>query len=359
MALFERDGIWYIDYYDGSRRIREAVGPDKKLAKEALRIRMGEVARRKFGIGGPKEPVLFDNFAQTYLEYSKTNKGVLTHRRDRSLINNLLVYFSGQKMDAITPYSIEQYKLERLKKVSKTTVNRELACLRHMFNLGIEWGKWDVNPVQKVRFFKEEPTNFKILSFEEANRLIAHCSPHFRPLVVMALNTGMRRAEILNLKWKNLDLKNRIITVEKTKAHDIRRIPINDPLYKELIALPHYSDYVFAHPNGQPFKDFRKAFHNARKRAGLEHFRFHDLRHTFASQLVMAGEDLVTVQRLMGHKTIEMTMRYSHLSDQHRINAVNKLGNLFMNAGAKTDEKAEKEESTCQVLQIGSESHIA
>ncbi len=73
----------------------------------------------------------------------------------------------------------------------------------------------------------------------------------------------------------------------------------------------------------------------------------------------MAGEDLVTVQRLMGHKTIEMTMRYSHLSDQHRINAVNKLGNLFMNAGAKTDEKAEKEESTCQVLQIGSESHIA
>ena len=338
MSLKKIEGFWYIDTYDdGGKRIRKKVSRRKREAEKVLKALKNQKTERKEPLA-EKSSVLFDNFAQTYLEYSKSNKNPSSHRRDKSLVDNLLSFFSGNRMNSIDSFMIEQYKLMRIKKVSKSSVNRELSCLRHMYNLGIKWGMFEKNPVQKVRFFKEDPYNFKYLNLGEASKLIAHCNDHIRPIVVMALNTGMRKAEILKLKWKNVDLNNRIITVERTKAHDIRRIPINEMLYSELRKLPHHSEYVFADKNGKPYDNVRRAFHTARKRAGLEYFRFHDLRHTFASQLVMAGEDIVTVQQLMGHKTIEMTMRYSHLSDQHRINAVKRLGDLYENGRSKEKE---------------------
>ena len=158
MSLKKINGYWHIDYYDGDgNRIRKKVSRRKREAEKMLR----DLKREKFQLKRPlakkKKSELFDNFAQTYLEYSKSNKSPSTHRRNKSLMDNLLGYFSGQMMDSIDSYMIEQYKLRRLKKVSKTSVNRELTCLRHMYNLGIKWGKLESNPVQQVRFFKEEP----------------------------------------------------------------------------------------------------------------------------------------------------------------------------------------------------------
>ena len=134
--------------------------------------------------------------------------------------------------------------------------------------------------------------------------------------------------KLLNLKWKDLDFHNRLIYLSDTKGANKREIPMNEVVYKMFLRVrknPN-SPYVFCHKNGKPYKDLRASLDKAAKEAEIERFRFHDLRHTFASHLVMAGVDLKTVQELLGHKTIEMTLRYSHLSPDHKKAAVEVLG---------------------------------
>jgi len=144
----------------------------------------------------------------------------------------------------------------------------------------------------------------------------------------VALNTGMRKEEILNLRWEDLDFRSRIIYILDTKNNERREIPMNDIVYETLLAVRKISDspWVFCKKNGERYGNIRKAFEGARKRAGIVDFRFHDLRHTFASHLVMAGVDLRTVQELLGHKSFEMTLRYAHLSPEHKKAALDILG---------------------------------
>ena len=165
----------------------------------------------------------------------------------------------------------------------------------------------------------------------EIRALLRVCSDHIRSIVVTALNTGMRRSELLNLRWPDVDLKNRKITVINAKNNESRVIPINQTLYQELFALYKKvkAEYVFSGRNGRPFKDIKKGFYSALKKAGIKDFRFHDLRHTFGSHLVMQGVDLRTVQQVMGHKDIKMTMRYAHLSPEYVQMAVEKLDKLW------------------------------
>jgi len=144
----------------------------------------------------------------------------------------------------------------------------------------------------------------------------------------------MRRGEILNLKWENVDLKHGFILLEKTKNGERREIPMNEALkqlFRQLFAQRRLdTDYIFVNPQtGKRYTEFKRSFHTALRKAGIRDFRFHDLRHTFASQLVMNGVDLKTVQELLGHKYITMTMRYSHLSQAHKKEAVRVLENLI------------------------------
>ena len=132
-----------------------------------------------------------------------------------------------------------------------------------------------------------------------------------------ALHTGMRLREILDLEWGQIDLEFGIISVTRTKTNENSFIPIDDYLSAMLTKLPRKCKYVFSNRDGKPFITIRKGFYAAVRRAGLGHFRFHDLRHNFASHLVMKGVDLITVKELLGHKQISTTMRYSHLSNEH------------------------------------------
>ena len=142
--------------------------------------------------------------------------------------------------------------------------------------------------------------------------------------MVTALHTGMRKSEILNLKWVDVDFDQKLITIGDTKNGEIRYIPMNETLTEALESVKKYaySPYVFCNDNGNRYGDIKKGFSAALKRAGITTFRFHDLRHTFASYLVMSGVDIRTVQELMGHKSIEMTCRYAHLSPDHKQSAV-------------------------------------
>ena len=168
----------------------------------------------------------------------------------------------------------------------------------------------------------------RYLCKEECQALVNACSSHLKPIVITALNTGMRRGEILSLKWENVDLKHGFILLDKTKNGERREIPINDTLRAALTGIQRRLDvpYVFYGPStALPYGDIKNSFNGACRRAGIRDFHFHDLRHTFASHLVMAGIDIATVRELLGHKTLTMTLRYAHLAPSHKVKAVDIL----------------------------------
>jgi integrase len=200
-----------------------------------------------------------------------------------------------------------------------------------MYTKAIEWGYVKTNPAKGIKRLKEPPGRLRYLKPEEIKRLLEACNGYLRAIVITALNTGMRKAEILNLRWSDVDLKNRKITIVNTKNNESRVIPINQTLYQELLRLFEKSqgEYVFANRDGRPFGDIKRGFSSALKKAKIEDFRFHDLRHTFGSYLVMEGVNLKTVQQVMGHKDIRLTLRYSHLSPEYVQEAVERLDNRW------------------------------
>jgi integrase len=331
MAVYKKGKNWYIDYYVKGWRKRRKIGPSKKLAEQVLQDVHLKIAKGEYlGVYDEKK-IPFEEFSQQYLDFSKANKAWSTQQRDRFSVAQLISIFASKYLFEITPRMIEKYKAERLKKVAPATVNRELACLKHMFTKAIEWGYVKANPIKTVKLLKEPPGRLRYLNPDEAKALLDSCRDYLRSVVVTALNTGMRKGEILTLKWKDVDLRNRKVTVRKSKNNEIRVIPINQTLYEELSRLSGQSDseYVFSNGDGQKFGDIKKGFAMALKRAEIEDFHFHDLRHTFGSHLVMQGIDLRTVQQLMGHKDIKMTMRYAHLSPEYVQEAIGRLDSVW------------------------------
>ena len=140
--------------------------------------------------------------------------------------------------------------------------------------------------------------------------MIGCCSPHLKPIVITALNTGMRRGEILSLKLEQIDLRHGYISLVDAKSGEGREVPINNTLKRLFEEMPHSieSVYVFTDEKGNPYKSVNRSFNTALRKAEIYDFRFHDLRHTFASQLVMKGVDLTTVKELLGHKSLSMTL---------------------------------------------------
>jgi len=338
---YKGTATWYIDYYHEGKRIKERIGREdqgikKKDAEKALKARMGEIVQGKFNLAKASRSVAFDVMVTHYLEWSKANKK--SHKTDCLNTSRLLESFSGMSLKDITSWHIEKYKSKRLKDgLRVASVNREVACLKHIFTKAIEWGKAKENPVKKVKLFKENNKRVRFLSKAEMESLLSACrksqSPCLYNMVILALNTGMRRGEIFGLKWEDIDSERKIITIRETKNGEARRIPFNDEVMKLLGEIPKFeSPYLFPGKKGERLNNFSNAFVRVREKAGLKDFRFHDLRHTFASYLVMSGVDLFTVKELLGHKDIDMTIRYSHLAPEHKKVAVNKVGDIMKKA---------------------------
>ncbi len=341
MGVYQKDNRWYVDYYlhDG-RRKREAVtipgvDPSKISRQEALKalsIRKAQIAEGKFEIAQTKKSVLFDKLVVRYLEYSKANKK--SYEREITSTKALLSFFAGKALQQITIGLVERYKSERQREntrygrpPSKATINRELACLKHMFTKAIEWGLVSSNPLRKVKLLPEKLNKLRVLYDEEFQKLYNPSAEFLKLILIVAVNTGMRRSEILNLRWEDINFKEGYIAVRESKNNDSRIIPMNKVLMETVKSVKSNgtSEYLFVHDHGAPVKSFKKGFWAALRRSGIEKCRFHDLRHTFASRLVMAGVDMVTVQKLMGHKDITMTKRYSHLTPEHKKQAVERL----------------------------------
>ena len=325
MGVFKRNKIYYIDYSCDGRRIKKAISESKKIAEAVLCKRKTEIAEDKYLDIKKNKKIRFEDFADEYLEiHSKSKKSYYT---DEKIIGLLKKLFEGKCLHQITTLDIEKFKSERIKKVSPATVNRTLAVLKSIFNRAIAWGKVDSNPFRGVKLFKENNQRLRFLEQEEIPILLSRCCEHLKPIVILALNTGMRKGEILGLKWQNIDFKRNIIHLFKTKNGEKREVPLNDISKGALVAIIKHTDspYIFCNKDGKPYGDIKKSFLTAVEKSGIIDFHFHDLRHTFASHLVMAGIDLNTVRELLGHKSLEMTLRYSHLSPDHKKRAVDVL----------------------------------
>jgi integrase len=256
----------------------------------------------------------------------------------------MLPFFGTKRLDDITPLLIEKYKQKRSGEVKPGSVNRELILLKYMLNLAVSWGKLGATPMKGVRMLRVDNFPERILSRQEEEVLLKASCDHLKPVILTALHTGMRLTEILTLKWDQVDLDQRVITILFSKNGRIRKIPINAVLMAIFKGLREKSTTPFVFVVGEakcPVSSMRTAWLAALRRSGIAHCRFHDLRHTFASRLVAAGVDLVTVKELLGHSTITMTIRYSHSAPESKQKAVAMLENgIFDKDGHFMDTKA-------------------
>ncbi len=215
--------------------------------------------------------------------------------------------------------------------LTPASINRQLAFLKRVFNVAIADGKAVTNPVRSVKLLKENNQRVRFLADEEELELRKAIGEDEWPMVAVAMHTGLRQAEQFKLSWEHVDFTTGILTVPRSKHGETRRVPMNDTVREILRARKSRlkSAHVFPSDTGETPIDacnyMRRVFVPAIEAAGIENFHWHDLRHTFASRLIMAGVDLRTVQELMGHKTITMTLRYSHLSPAHQLEAVQRL----------------------------------
>lgn len=328
IRLTAHNANYYIEYYKNGRRRVERVGPSKSLAEKALSKREIEIAENKFLDKKEIKKVRFSDYSKEYLESHSKVQNKSWKNFDRCNIKMLNNYFGNLYLDEIGRIKIRQFKAQRAREVSHATVNRQLACLRSIFNRAIEDDKFcGQNPVRGIKMFKENNQRTAFLEIGQIQTLLDNCDDYLKPIVVVALNTGMRKSEIINLKWRDCDLDRGIIYLYHTKNGEQRQIPINEQVDSALRGLrkDSRSEYIFCRENGQRIRNIRISFFTALQKSDIKDFRFHDLRHTFASHLVMNGVDLNTVRELLGHKSLKMTLRYSHLSPSHKKRAVDIL----------------------------------
>lgn len=328
-GLYKRGNIWWMAYtgLDG-KPYRESTGTSLlREAEEILDCRKREIKEGKNPEVVRIKKYTFHDLADEYLKSVKWQK---SYKSKIGYINQLLAFFKAQPLQSFNTRVIDQFQNTRLEYNKPATVNRLLATLKHMFTKAVEWDMVSDEVLKKIRKVKLTPENnrrLRFLSKEESQTLVDSCISHLRPIVITALNTGMRLGEILKLKWDQVDLGHGYILLDDTKNNECRQIPLNSTLRVALEVLPrgYESEYVFTGKDGKPYNRVKSSFATALKRANIRDFRFHDLRHTFASQLIMSGIDLTTVKELLGHKSISMTLRYAHLAPSHMVKAVKTL----------------------------------
>jgi site-specific recombinase XerD len=285
------------------------------------------------------QSITFREFIEQYLEYSKSNKARGSYLRDIASINALSKLFNSYLLNSIETKELDRYKIKRIGDgVKNRTINIEFYCLSNMLRKAIEWNYLSSKP--KIQLLKQETKPPQFLNENEIRLLIESASLWLKPMLIVFINTGIRRHELFNIRFIDIDYDRRTLTVRSSKTNDFRLIPINNELYETLQFLKdnyihpntnqildrtlEQKEYIFCNIDGTKLKSIRTSFGKASKKAGIKATP-HTLRHSFASHLVMNGVDLVTVKELLGHSSISTTMIYSHLSEEHKARSIEKL----------------------------------
>jgi len=308
MGLYQRGKTFWFTVTYGGRRVQQSLKTDnKKLAERLYAKELTDIVEGRYFETTAAKRTTFNEMVARYLEEH-------SHSRDFHTVKPLLKFFKGYTLFEVSTRLIAEYRSQRSKVVKPATVYQELALMRRMFNVAIKEWEWiKDNPVSRLSFaVGNKNARDRWLTPDEEQRLLACAtSPQWlRPLLIVALHTGMRRGEILDLQWQNIDFARGILTVERSKNGEKRTIPMS----KTLCVL--FNSMEVLGILGRMFpvavRSLRAAFEAALTKAKIDNFKFHDLRHTFATRLVQNGVDLYKVKELLGHKGIAMTMRYAH-----------------------------------------------
>jgi integrase len=325
--LFKRKNSdnWYFKFTIKGRTIYRSTGTsDKGIAQEIAakshaeafdQIRMGHKPR-----------YLWQDAVIRWLEESQ-NRSIET---EKSHLRWLSRHLDGMYLDEINQETIELIIKAKLKETGTTRVNRTTGIISSIMNKACKkWG-W-IDSVPYIRKFKEDKKRIRFLTREEAARLIRELPDHTRPVAIFSLATGLRKRNVTHLEWSQVDMERRIAWVhaDQSKNGKAIRVPLNDDAISVLSQQRgKHPSFVFTY-NGEPIDEVNtRAFRAALKRAGIDNFRWHDLRHTWASWHVQAGTPLNALQELGGWSDHEMVLRYAHLAPEHLSEHANRLNGI-------------------------------
>jgi integrase len=348
-GIMPRGHRWRIDTFYKGVRIRECCATpemaETNLRKIQTLIDEGRYLEKR---RQPKETL--QEFSERYLNWCNDIKQKSYASKEKRI--KLVVRRVGAEtlLSKIDLAALEKYQAERLSSagerkehVKPATVNREVACLKHLISKAVEWKILDSNPLRGAKLFKETGRRLRYLTPEECKALLDASSPTMKQVVMLALHTGMRRGEILSLTWDGVNLREGFIELVDQKNGERSTIPLNRKAVETMQSIPRRLDSKYLFPGktpDKPFYDLKRQFEKAVSAANLDGVTFHVLRHTCASHLVMSGVDLATVKEIMRHKTIEMTLRYAHLSPEHKKSAIAALESALTPKKEKKENKA-------------------
>jgi integrase len=328
-----RNKHYLVDIFLKGRRFRKKSPDNTKagaVAYEAVlrnKLARGESIEE---IGEDSKPTLtFRQFSKKWLDvHVVPNNKYSEQKQKRSILKCwLLPFFGKMPIDQITAHDVELFKARGLREgLAKKTINNHLAVLKKCVATAYEWEKiLGVPP--KINWFKCPPAQTKHLSPDECSLLLSHSEGVLREMILVGLRTGMRQGELIALQWSSISWENQSITVRhnqcyynKTlispKNNRVRTIPMDVEVYEMLFKRKKDTGYVFTDKNNEPIggRGLLARLKKAAHEAGVGNVGWHALRHTFATQLVMRGAPMNAVQTLLGHSTILMTMRYSHVA---------------------------------------------
>lgn len=321
-GVFKRKGsdkyyFWYKDKF-GKWKKKASLGTNRKNAEFEQQEIQRSILNQKYGYFEIKQ-ISLNDFIYEYVK--KVSLWKKSRQSDLSRIKSILGFFKNRLLHEIKAKDIDdyiQYRFScisvRKRQITKTTKNREIELLKAMMNKAIEWEYVERNPVNKTKNFREESRD-KLLTDEEISRLFRLAKEPLKSWIILALNTGMRCGEILNLKWEEVHLKERYIFIKHTKTYTSRKISMNNgvcDLLNRLQMEKKASEYVFFNlKTGKPFVEISSAWGTLLKKAGITNLTFRDLRGIFATLFAYKGLDMLALQRVMGHQNIQTTMRYA------------------------------------------------
>lgn len=319
---------YWIEYYINGRRKRERIGPNKSAAEQRLREVLKARTEERYIDKDPAARLTLGELCKWYLELPEV-KAKDSYSRDKDFIAHLKrLLGEGTRIKDITPGKMEGYQKTRLaepsrahpgKNITPCEVNKEVTALKVIFNRSVRHGKLKLNPIANVKRLPENNIRQRVLTVDEFTALLDACDLHLKPIVQMAYHMGMRKDEIVRLTWSEVDLRKGFIRLpaERTKTDSPRIVPLHPEVKATLEKLPRglHTDRVFLR-HGQPFEEIKHSFQAACKKAKIENFTFHDLRHCALNNLRKAGNDFFQIMALSGHKTISVFKRYNLVTEE-------------------------------------------
>lgn len=329
MSLYKRkdSSVWWVKIVIDGRKVQRSTGTDDKIKAQEFhdRLKAQMWEQNRLGVKARR------SWKEAVVRWLEETSEKATHHEDKRKLIWLDGFLGELMLDEVTLDVIDSIRAAKLKEAAKATTNRYLALIRSILLRARDEWEW-IDKVPKVRLFKESANRERSLTKEQAGKLLAELPQHLRDLVLFSLATGLRQGNVLKLEWSQINLEQRHAWVHAWQSKNRRpiAIPLNEAAYSVLIRQKGKHERRVFTFRGKPLESANtRAWHKALKRAEIDNFRWHDLRHTWATWQRQAGTPTHELQRLGGWRTGAMVERYAHLAPDHLAEAASRLNSVL------------------------------